>query len=108
MHLRAGIPTLAEVEALLAGEVFAEHVASNAQFLERFGHLLRRYEKVWGRDPLSHWSRRWEYPFVAGRMIDFKPRRILDAGSGVTYLPHFLCEKLPDAQVTCCDSNRAY
>src|SRR5439155_9807629 len=37
-----------------------------------------------------------------------EPFRVLDAGSGVTYFPYFLCAQVPRAQVTCFDSNPAY
>jgi SAM-dependent methyltransferase len=69
---------------------------------------MRGYGRHWIADPLKHWSRRWEYPFVAGRVAAARPKRILDAGSGVTYLPYFLCAKLPQARVVACDSDGSY
>ena len=34
--------------------------------------------------------------------------KILDAGSGVTFFPYYLCQNLPQAQVICCDNNLSY
>ena len=49
---------------------------------------MSQYGKLWAKDTFRLWSRRWEYPFVAQRLIEFAekqgdgPVRILDAGSG--------------------------
>jgi len=34
--------------------------------------------------------------------------KIIDAGSGVTFFPYFVCDHLPGAQVVCIDSNPSY
>jgi SAM-dependent methyltransferase len=36
------------------------------------------------------------------------PIKILDAGSGVTYFPYFICSKVPRAQFICCDYDTTY
>ena len=75
---------------------------------------MSRYGKHWGLDPFKLWSRRWEYPFAASRLVQFGERRppapltVLDAGSGVTYFPYFVCEQLPQAEFICCDYNASY
>src|SRR5438105_12628876 len=113
MHLRTGIPLLSEVDAHLASEQYAQHVEFNRRFLHTNDAAMERYGKLWAKDTFRLWSRRWEYPFAAQRVIEFaktqrSPLRVLDAGSGVTYFPYFLCAHLPDAQITCFDSNPAY
>lgn len=116
MPLREGIPTLAEVDALVASAGFADHRAFHDAFVARHTPHLRRYARWWARDPLALWSRRWEYPFAAERVLGFCAARaaaggsvrLLDAGSGVTYLPFFLCERAPNLTAVCCDANAAY
>ena len=113
-EMRQGIATLAEVDAMLAGEFWRENIAFNAAFLERHKRPLSGYAWHWGRDPLKFWSRRWEYPF-AGRAVLAHAARlgrtdlsICDAGSGVTFFPYLLCDRLPGANVSCLDTNATY
>lgn len=113
MQLRAGIPLITEVDALTRDELFRQHVEYNRAFLERHGPALKGYGSHWGEDPLRLWSRRWEYPFVAQRLIEFaraqhSPVRILDAGSGVTYFDYMVCDALPETSVVCADSDPSY
>lgn len=115
-ELRAGIPLISDLKALQGQEVYAHHVEFNKRFLEIHRAAIERYGRQWGTDPFQLWSRRWEYPFAAERILAFaaepgnqgKGLRILDAGSGVTYVPYLLCDEIPGAQVTCCDSNPKY
>src|SRR3954471_24965107 len=114
MHLRTGIPLLSELEAHLKSEEYNRHVEFNRAFLEKNDAAMNQYGKLWAKDTFRLWSRRWEYPFVAQRVIAFaqeqskRPFRLLDAGSGVTYFPYFICANVTDAEVTCFDSNAAY
>lgn len=114
MNLRPGIPTRQEVEALQRDPLYAEHTAWNQQFLNRHGKALEGYGKLWGQNPFQMWSRRWEYPFEAQKVLQFaatqggKSLKMLDGGSGVTYVPYYLCEKLPELSVVCCDTNTSY
>ena len=137
MPLRSGIPTLADVDALLNTGVFREHREFNRRFLLAHGRSMKRYARRelirlplhWSRrrarsfslPPFfgnlverQHWSRRWEYPFAAEHLIEYahqidgRPLRILDAGSGVTYLSYYVSERLPTARVTCCDCDGGY
>ncbi|GIW75218.1 MAG: hypothetical protein KatS3mg104_0281 [Phycisphaerae bacterium] len=114
MKLRPGIPTLADVDALKNDPWYAEHLAWNHAFLDRHGKALEGYGKLWGQNPFKMWSRRWEYPFEAQKVLDYiaiqsgRPLKMLDGGSGVTYVPYYLVEKYPDLSVICCDTNASY
>jgi ubiquinone/menaquinone biosynthesis C-methylase UbiE len=123
MHLRTGIPLLSELDAHLKSDLYNQHVKFNQRFLKTNDAAMESYGKLWAKDTFRLWSRRWEYPFAAQRIIEFasvhqqsagaqpqgqSPFRVLDAGSGVTYFPYFLCAHIRDAQVTCFDSNPAY
>src|SRR5437762_7085998 len=110
MPLRTGIPLLSELEAHLASEPYARHVEFNRRFLETNDEAMEKYGKLWAKDTFRLWSRRWEYPFAAQRVIEFAekqpdgPIRVLDAGSGVTYFPYYLCSEISRCEVTCLDS----
>src|SRR5688500_17490497 len=116
MHLRTGIPLLAELEAHLKSEDYHRHVEFNRAFLEKNDAAMEQYGKLWAKDTFRLWSRRWEYPFVAQRVIEFarsrpdpaSPFRLLDAGSGVTYFPYFVTAEVPGTEVTCFESSPAY
>ena len=112
--LREGIPTLAEVDAMLGGDFWRELSDFNASFLDRHKRPLAGYAWHWGRDPLQFWSRRWEYPF-AGRAVLAHAQRlgrtdltVCDAGSGVTFFPYWLRDRLPGTTVSCLDTNATY
>src|SRR5439155_1986306 len=104
-----------ELDAHLKNEEYRRHVEFNRQFLDKNSAAMDQYGKLWAKDTFRLWSRRWEYPFVAQRVIEFarkqaedKPFRLLDAGSGVTYFPYFIRAEVPPAEVTCFDSNPSY
>jgi SAM-dependent methyltransferase len=114
MHLRTGIPLLSELDAHLNSDEYRRHVEFNRQFLATNDAAMDKYGKLWAKDTFRLWSRRWEYPFAAQRIIEFAehqsdgPLRVLDAGSGVTYFPYYLCSEVPRAEITCLDSNPSY
>jgi len=118
MHLRTGIPLLTELDAHLSSDEYRRHVEFNRSFLEKNDAAMSQYGKLWAKDTFRLWSRRWEYPFVTQRVIEFAqqqqqqqgdgPFRLLDAGSGVTYFPYFVRAALPQAEITCFDSNDSY
>ena len=114
MHLRTGIPLLSELDAHLNSDEYRRHVEFNRAFLERNDAAMSQYGKLWAKDTFRLWSRRWEYPFVAQRLISFAqeqsdgPFRVLDAGSGVTYFPYYLRAEMPRSEITCFDSNGTY
>lgn len=112
--LGEGIPTLDEVEAMLARPIWEQTRSFNAAFLERHRRALSGYAWHWGRDPLKFWSRRWEYPFAEQAVFRHAERTerdglvICDAGSGVTFFPYLLADRLPAARVVCCDYAATY
>ena len=115
MHLRTGIPLLTELDQHLASDEYKRHVEFNRTFLEQNSAAMDKYGKLWAKDTFRLWSRRWEYPFVAQRILDAakgqaadQAFRLLDAGSGVTYFPYFLRAQDPRIEVTCFDSNASY
>lgn len=115
MRLRTGIPLLSELDAHLASDDYRRHVEFNRDFLVANDDAMEKYGKLWAKDTFRLWSRRWEYPFVAERVIahakssDANSYRVLDAGSGVTYFPYYLCREIGErCQVTCFDSNPTY
>ncbi len=109
-----GTPTLDQLDALMAGDFWREVKAYSDAFLARHESALAGYGRHWGEDPMRLWSRRWEYPFAVRGMLAHADRvgrsdlRICDAGSGVTFLPYLLCDRLPDATFDCVDTNAAY
>lgn len=114
MHLASGIPTLGDLDKLKQTELYRQHVRFNRDFLDKHAPAMAKYGKHWGLDPFGMWSRRWEYPFVAQRLIDFArsrppgPIKVLDAGSGVTYFPYYIIDNVPQAQFICCDYDPSY
>jgi len=115
MILRSGIPTLAEISALTNTELFAEILAFDEAFSRNYANVIRRHALRWGKHVMRHWSRRWEYPYVVERIgasdcsaVHDRPVAVLDAGSGVTFLPYFLCRRNPNVRITCVDSVRSY
>jgi SAM-dependent methyltransferase len=120
MRLRTGIPLLTELDAHLKSDIYQRHVRFNREFLRANDAAMEQYGKLWSKDTLRLWSRRWECPFTAERTIEFAkeeqaksgadgaPFRVLDAGSGVTYFPYYLCQQIPRCEVTCFDSNPTY
>jgi SAM-dependent methyltransferase len=109
-----GIPSLADLDAVQATDLYREMRRYSERFLTAVRRPLRWYRWSPRRNPLLHWSRRWEYPFAAEHVLREAARRrdgrtrVLDAGSGVTFFPFFLAQHLPDGEVVCCDSNRRY
>jgi ubiquinone/menaquinone biosynthesis C-methylase UbiE len=106
---------LSDVDALQRDPLYVDHTQYNQRFLERHGKALEGYGKLWGQNPFKMWSRRWEYPFEAQKVLDYvatqpadRPLKMLDGGSGVTYVPYYLCERVPNLSVVCCDTNTSY
>ncbi|HEX3358896.1 MAG TPA: class I SAM-dependent methyltransferase [Tepidisphaeraceae bacterium] len=131
MQFRMGVPLISDLEALQRDAFYTEITAYSRDFLSRNGEALKGYGKLWGQDPFKLWSRRWEYPFAAQKAIEYgsrdgasgmtsgsasslaqscpsTPLKIIDAGSGVTFFPYFVCDHLPNAEFICIDSNPSY
>ena len=70
-------------------------------FSNRFTSIKRGYSAGykyrWVIDPLYHWSRQWEYPFVYEKIKSLASKNpdlaILDAGSGFTFFPFYLASQ---------------
>ncbi|MBC8107223.1 MAG: class I SAM-dependent methyltransferase [Anaerolineae bacterium] len=114
--LKTGIPRITELDQLKQTETYRGPSDFNTAFLARHHNALQKYGRHWGNDPFKLWSRRWEYPFVAQRVLDFAQRpenigrnlKIMDAGSGVTFFPYYICSKNPSAQFVCVDYDPTY
>ncbi len=112
--LPIGVPTLADLDALKATDFYRELKGYSDDFLKRHDAALRGYGRHWGDDPMRLWSRRFEYPFAARAVLSHAERvsrtelRCCDAGSGVTFLPYLLADKLAGATFDCCDTNTTY
>jgi SAM-dependent methyltransferase len=103
--LPSGIPTIDAYEKLVRSRDFTRIAEFSDSFLAANRDALRVYRRRWVADPLGQWSRRWEYPFTLGGLTErFGDQRItvLDAGSGVTFLPYLLADRMR-AEVHCCD-----
>ena len=114
MSLRAGIPLISEVEALVRTELYQELSAYAEAFFRANRRSLWLYALRHSANPVRQWSRRWEYAFTVERAREHlrqcaeRPLRVLDAGSGVTFLPFYLSQSLPSTELVCCDANKAY
>lgn len=113
MQLPSGIPTIENLNALKNNGLYESHVGFNRNFLSQHHVAMEKYGKHWGLDPFKLWSRRWEYPYVAQKLIDFgktrsEPMKVLDAGSGVTYFPYYVLDQLPQTQFIACDYDPSY
>lgn len=108
-RLPRGFPSEDNYRAVLESAAFKDMEAFSDRFLSSNGRALGGHGKRWGKDPLHQWSRQWEYPFVCDRLGIAAGRNgetiILDAGSGVTFFPYFLCERFTSLKVHCCDSD---
>jgi SAM-dependent methyltransferase len=104
-----GLPLERDYRAVLDSVAFKDMETFSDRFLSSNERVLGRYGKRWGRDPLHQWSRQWEYPFVLDRLGIASGRNrealILDAGSGVTFFPYYLCGQCESLKVHCCDSD---
>ena len=110
LQLRDGVPLKDECATVLRSAAFREMEAFSKGFLERNRGVLAGYTARWGAEnPLRSWSRQWEYPYVFGKVAEVvraNPRaRILDAGSGATFLPFYLRSCFEGTTVACCDTD---
>lgn len=99
-----------ECDAVLQSAAFLEMDTFSRDFLEMNRGVLAGYNAKWGADnPLHSWSRQWEYPYVFGKVAEAvraRPRaRILDAGSGATFMPFYLRRCFEGTTVACCDTD---
>ena len=106
-----GIPLAKDYRTLLSSELFQTIEAFSDQFILTRRGRPASWKYRWGADPLHHWSRQWEYPFVYEKISIFASKNpgfsILDAGSGFTFFPFYLAAQFEQAKIDCCDNNRA-
>lgn len=110
LRLRDGIPLRSEYAAVLESGDFEDMRAFSEAFARRNRTALGSYIARWGAEnPLRSWSRQWEYPYVFGQvaeMVRARPRaRILDAGSGATFMPFHLASRFEGTTISCCDTD---
>jgi 2-polyprenyl-3-methyl-5-hydroxy-6-metoxy-1,4-benzoquinol methylase len=80
-------------------------------FLRNNQSALKYYSRKWVANPLYTWSRRWEYVFAYERVKQLADTqvpnnlRLLDAGCGLTFFPHFLLARHHGISIDCCDSD---
>lgn len=115
MALQAGIPTVASYNRLVKSEFFLKIETFSNDFLKTNCQYLLDYGRRWVPDPLHQWSRQWEYPFVVDRVSEYINTdrtshrvSILDAGSGVTFLPYYITSSFENVRVCCCDYNPSF
>ena len=109
-----GIPSREECDALRRSSAFGRMAAFSEAFLTRNRSALAPYVARWGAEnPLHSWSRQWEYPWIVGKVADLAAARpgrrirVLDAGSGATFLPFYISACFEQATVDCCDQDQA-
>ena len=107
--LPQGFPPLEVYRELPSLPMFREMRAFADEFHAANRDVLEDYAARWSEDPLHRWSRRWEYLFVTERVGSVHGRqpsgslRMLDAGSGLTFFPHWLAHRHPGLEVACPD-----
>jgi len=109
MHKFGDINGYATVSDLKKEEwrlVFDKLQNEQSEFL-KFQDKFRSDDYKWPKDPLNEWSRIWEYPYIyenIKKIIEREAKndlKVLDYGSGVTFVP-FALSKL-GCNVTCAD-----
>ena len=109
--LSSGIPTRDDYKRLESTPFYAELLDFSRGFEEKCqvgSPSIRNYNSKWVKDPFLQWSRRWEYVYVAQRILPWaatrgKPLKLIDAGSGFTFFPYFLMQANPSLCIDCFD-----
>lgn len=112
----SGIPFISDYDDLLGSSLFKNMEKFSDTFLSTNSDILESYGRRWTHDPLHQWSRQWEYPYcyskISRYLIDYGKRgshaglKILDAGSGATFFPHYISSNAPGCTVVCIDQDR--
>lgn len=106
-RLKSGIPEILDYTKHLDSTDFKKIEQYSDNFISKVGDEIATYNSKWVRDPLHQWSRQWEYPFVIqqieGHRGSKKDYRVLDLGSGVTFLPYYLKDILGVDEVVALD-----
>jgi len=107
-YLEEGTPTLEKYWEYVRTSEFKKIEKYSNKFVANTKKLLSQYKNKWVLDSLHQWSRQWEYPYTIKQVLHYsqskKNLRILDMGSGITFLPFYIEKNLPSsARITCCD-----
>src|SRR5437867_6537571 len=82
-----GYVILSDLESPERQLLYAEMEPWQDRFLRKTAQSQWRSWFSWPPDPLRQWSRQWEYPYAFAGLSALKPgARLLDAGSGLTFL----------------------
>ncbi len=106
-----GYPLISLYETLPNHPLYQSMVQFSQSFVDANLHALDVYKTKWGANPVRGWSRQWEYPYVYTQIQSFLSQRnqdaivMLDAGSGLTFFPHYLARSDSRVQVLCVDSD---
>ncbi|MBI1388743.1 MAG: methyltransferase domain-containing protein [bacterium] len=109
--LTDGFPDITLYEELNHDSLYQEMVQFSDAFVEANGHALDSYKSKWGKNPVRHCFRQWEYPWVYQQLKPFiatnnEPELfVFDAGSGLTFFPHYLISQDPRLMVICGDGD---
>jgi 2-polyprenyl-3-methyl-5-hydroxy-6-metoxy-1,4-benzoquinol methylase len=104
-------PSLREYELIPKDTTFLAMNQFCQEFMQANPGALDYYSKRWVANPIHNWSRRWEYLYVYQQIEAFacsiEPQSAtgLDAGSGLTFFPHFVVSKYPQVNIQCCDND---
>jgi SAM-dependent methyltransferase len=99
---RQGMALRSDLQTEEFRRIFAQLKGFNLRFLDCAS--INQTSARWSRNPLEHWSRVWEYPFCTNNVGNTPGARLLDAGSGLTFLPFYLNSK--GVRVYCVDADR--
>lgn len=110
--IKCGIPLKNDYKKIISSNSFKEMEKFSEVFILRNKKELQEYIYKWVEDPLHQWSRQWEYPYVFSKIINTVENNnvktnILDAGSGVTFFPYFLKNKINNSSIFCCDNDKS-
>ena len=93
---RSGYASLDDFEAESWKSTFSKLERLQEKFLSNESDF-RSEDYTWPRDALHSWSRVWEYPYVFANLKSWQAHmlgsgllKVLDFGSGVTFLPFAL------------------
>lgn len=107
--INSGLLLKDDVDKVICDDNFKEMEHFSKIFLDNNKSIYQKYSLKWLSDPLHQWSRILEYPFVFENITEHyqkneKPDfKILDAGSGFTFFPFYIKEKIQSVAMQCCD-----
>lgn len=106
--MRQGIPTIKEYQHAISTPFFKRLEKFSDKFLKSNKRYLHKYKYKWSGDPLHTWSRQWEYLYVVKNIMEYvsvnnRQIKILDAGSGLTFLSYYIGMEFSETNIVCCD-----